>query len=100
MWGTVSYTHLDAAEKKASALEDFLKEINRWIDPDIKVVIGNKMHSLSDYKNADGTYTISFNLKDKETLGFDFKVTTGSVISYVISEVDAQDADSTDIRCV
>ena len=72
--------------------------INRWIDPDIKVVFGNEMHSLSDYKNADGTYTISFNLKDKETLGFDFKVTPGSVISYVISEVDAQDADSTDIK--
>ena len=95
--GVASMTK-DAAEKKASALEDFLKEINRWIDPDIKVVFGNEMHSLSDYKNADGTYTISFNLKDKETLGFDFKVTTGSVISYVISEVDAQDADSTDIK--
>ncbi len=95
--GVASMTK-DAAEKKASALEDFLKEINRWIDPDIKVVFGNEMHSLSDYKNADGTYTISFTLKDKETLGFDFKVTTGSVISYVISEVDAQDADSTDIK--
>ncbi len=95
--GVASMTK-DAAEKKASALEDFLKEINRWIDPDIKVVFGNVTHSLSKYKNADGTYTISFTLKDKETLGFDFKVTTGSVISYVISEVDAQDADSTDIK--
>ncbi len=95
--GVASMTK-DAAEKKASALEDFLKEINRWIDPDIKVVIGNETYSLSKYKDADGTYTISFTLKDKETLGFDFKVTTGSVISYVISEVDAQDADSTDIK--
>ena len=93
--GVASMTK-DAAEKKASALEDFLKEINRWIDPDIKVVFGNETHT--QYKDADGTYTIPFTLRDKETLGFDFKVTTGSVISYVISEVDAQDADSTDIK--
>ena len=65
--GVASMTK-DAAEKKASALEDFLKEINRWIDPDIKVVFGNEMHSLSDYKNADGTYTISFNVKGQRNI--------------------------------
>ena len=87
-----------AADKKATALEEFLKEINRWVNPVVKVIFGDKEYALSDYANGDGTYTIPFTLKDKEALGFDFNLTTGSSIKYVITEVDAQGADSTDIN--
>ena len=88
------------ANKAEAALNDYLKEIGRLVNPEIKVVFNNQEHNLSDYKNEDGTYTIQFDLTDKSAIGFDFKVTTGSTISYVITELDNLGADRTDIHYV
>ncbi len=90
----------DAAEKTGSLLEELLKKLNRWIQPtdEIEVIFNGVAHKLSEFVNEDGTYTIPFTLGNRGALGFDFNVTTGTMINYVITEIDAQGAENTDIN--
>ena len=76
----------EAADAANAARDAFLKEsgMSKWI------TINGEKYDL--FKGEDGFYTttklLDFQLKDGESMGFTFEVTSGSAISYVVTEVN------------
>ena len=78
-----------AAADKEQAAQEAMKEVDEFKAGKQFIIISDKEYELTEsMRNEDGSYTVTvpFKLAAGESTGFTFEVTSGSAISYVVTE--------------